>query len=84
MVMPYGCYDARHLPAQTPPQVGELLPLFADELVHSLRPHIEAHYRTLPGRASTAASLASRGGTQSMFTVSSGTADHFAWASYAS
>lgn len=77
VVMPYG-YMMRGTFPRNSAQAGELLPLFADELVHSLRPHIEAHYRTLPGREHRAIAGFSRGGTQSMFTAFKH-ADHFAW-----
>jgi enterochelin esterase-like enzyme len=77
IVMPYGNM-MMGAPHPSSPQVADMYREFADELVGSIMPFVEAHYRVVPDRENRAIAGFSRGGGQSLFAGLSHL-DKFAW-----
>jgi enterochelin esterase family protein len=77
VVMPYGNMRMG-TPDPSSVQAADMYKAFADDLVGSVIPYVEAHYRALPAREQRAIAGFSRGGGQSLFTGFAHL-DRFAW-----
>jgi len=77
VVMPYGNMRMG-TPDPTTVQAADMYKAFNDELVGSIMPYVETHYRVLPDRTKRAIAGFSRGGGQSLFAGFSNL-DKFAW-----
>ena len=77
LVMPYGNM-MMGTPDPTTMQAADMYKVFNEELVGSIMPYVEAHYRVLPDRTKRAIAGFSRGGGQSLFAGFSNL-DKFAW-----
>lgn len=77
VVMPYGNM-LRGTPDPSSIQAADMYKAFADDLVGSILPYVEARYRVVPDRAHRAIAGFSRGGGQSLFTGLANI-DKFAW-----
>jgi enterochelin esterase-like enzyme len=77
VVMPYGNMQLG-TPDPSSLQAADMYKAFADDLVGSVIPYVEANYRAIPDREKRAIAGFSRGGGQSLFTGFSHL-DRFAW-----
>jgi enterochelin esterase family protein len=77
VVLPYGNM-MMGTPDPTTMQAADMYKVFNDDLVGSILPYVEAHYRVLPERTKRAIAGFSRGGGQSLFTGFNNL-DKFAW-----
>jgi enterochelin esterase-like enzyme len=77
IVMPYG-NTMTGTPDPSSIQAADMYRVFNDELVGSIMPYVEAHYRVIPDRQKRAIAGFSRGGGQSLFAGFSNL-DKFAW-----
>lgn len=77
IVMPYG-NTLTGTPDPSSLQAADMYKVFNDDLVGSIIPYVEAHYRVIPDREKRAIAGFSRGGGQSLFAGFTNL-DKFAW-----